>query len=174
MAATPIQLFLIPAFLVSAYLILAFLVVTVLVVTVPVVTVPVLTVVTVPIPAVFIPAVLFLERLVLALLILPTLHIIFVIFVRPRRISFARGRTRSEPLEIVTFKRIRRLLRASLRNETLSLLFDFRWSIQLREGDGPVFRGTKRRRASQCQRIWRFDARGGGYDRLLLLLLPGG
>lgn len=152
MAATPIQPFLIPAFLVSAYLILAFLVVTV------------------PIPAVFIPAVLFLERLVLALLILPTLHIIFV---RLRRISFARGRTRSEPLEIVTFKRIRRLLRASLRNETLSLLFDFRWSIQLREGDGPVFRGTKRRRASQCQRIWRFDARGGGYDRLLLLL-PGG
>lgn len=169
MAATPIQPFLIPAFLVSAYLILAFLVVTVLVVTVPV-----LTVVTVPIPAVFIPAVLFLERLVLALLILPTLHIIFVIFVRLRPISFARGRTRSERLEILTFKRIRRLLRASLRNETLSLLlFDFRWSIQLREGDGPVFRGTKRRRASQCQRIWRFDARGGGYDRLLLLL-PGG
>lgn len=165
MAATPIQPFLIPAFLVSAYLILAFLVVTVLVVTVPIPAVF--------IPAVFIPAVLFLERLVLALLILPTLHIIFVIFVRLRRISFARGRTRSEPLEIVTFKRIRRLLRASLRNETLSLLFDFRWSIQLRGGDGPVFRGTKRRRASQCQRIWRFDARGGGYDRLLLLL-PGG
>lgn len=164
MVATPIQLFLIPAFLISACLILAF-----LVLAVPVVTVPV---VTVPIPAVCIPAVLFLERLVLALLILPTLHIIVIIFVRLCRVSLARGRTRSEPLEIVTFERIRRLLWASLRNETLSLLFDFRRSIQLREGDGPVFRGTKRCRASQCQRIWRFDARGGGYDRLLLL--PGG
>lgn len=129
MAATLNQAFLILVFLILAVLISAFLILVL---------------------AVFIPVVLVSALLDLALLILPTLRNLVVLSVLCP-ISLARGRTWSEPLEIVadsTFKRIRRLLWASLRNETISLLFDFRQSVRLREGDRPVFWGTERRRAS--------------------------